>query len=404
MKRKKSTGGKTVRRLVALSAAAATMWTVGQTADWEAVAHSGTQLIQSAAWAERLVRQELIRPLEEGSGVALTGWEELVVAQSPALLLQRAALKEEGSLDSDLGRTKREQAAETAKEQKQAETKTAQKQTTKAKQKEKKSTKATKKLDTSKLKVADINLDNHTKGIQVNLKDYFDKKLNLTLQPAKKGPQILIVHTHTTEAYTKGKKDKYEETDPARTLNNDYNMVRVGEELAALLRGLGMEVVHDTTAFEPPNLSDAYTRSLAMLEARVAAGESYDLYIDLHRDAYAASQTGPYTVAVGGQELAHLMVLIGKGEGQTGQGFDQKPNWQENIKMARAITDCLNDQVKGLCRDVRVKNGRFNQHISTGCVLIEAGNNRNTLEQVLAAMPYLADAIAQSLEKVSLEK
>ena len=51
-----------------------------------------------------------------------------------------------------------------------------------------------------------------------------------------------------------------------------------------------------------------------------------------------------------------------------------------------------------------MKNGRFNQHISTGCVLIEAGNNRNTLEQVLAAMPYLADAIAQSLEKVSLEK
>ena len=103
-------------------------------------------------------------------------------------------------------------------------------------------------------------------------------------------------------------------------------------------------------------------------------------------------------------ELPHVMVLIGKGEGQTGQGFDQKPNWQENIKMAQAITDCLNDQVKGLCRDVRVKNGRFNQHISTGCVLIEAGNNRNTLEQVLAAMPYLADAIAQSLEKVSLEK
>ena len=123
MKRKKSTGGKTVRRLVALSAAAATMWTVGQTADWEAVAHSGTQLIQSAAWAERLVRQELIRPLEEGSGVVLTGWEELVVAQSPALLLQRAALKEEGSLDSDLGRTKREQAAETAKERKQEESK-----------------------------------------------------------------------------------------------------------------------------------------------------------------------------------------------------------------------------------------------------------------------------------------
>lgn len=224
------------------------------------------------------------------------------------------------------------------------------------------------------------------------------------IRTQRSAQRVLIYHTHTYEAYAQDADHPYKETEKWRTADERYNMVRVGEELAALLRGLGMEVVHDTTAFEPPNLSDAYTRSLAMLEARVAAGESYDLYIDLHRDAYAASQTGPNTVAVGGQELAYLMVLIGKGEGQTGQGFDQKPNWQENIKMARAITDCLNDQVKGLCRDVRVKNGRFNQHISTGCVLIEAGNNRNTLEQVLAAMPYLADAIAQSLEKVSLEK
>ena len=231
--------------------------------------------------------------------------------------------------------------------------------------------------------------------------DLFSVKVIPARQAAKR---VLIYHTHTYEAYDQDPDHPYKETEKWRTADAGYNMVRVGEELAALLRGLGMEVVHDTTAFEPPNLSDAYTRSLAMLEGRIAAGESYDLYIDLHRDAYAASQTGLNTVSAGGQELARLMVLIGKGEGQTGQGFDQKPNWQENIKMAQAITDCLNDQVRGLCRDVRVKNGRFNQHISTGCILIEAGNNRNTLQQVLAAMPYLADAIAQSLEKVGLEK
>lgn len=51
----------------------------------------------------------------------------------------------------------------------------------------------------------------------------------------------------------------------------------------------------------------------------------------------------------------------------------------------------------GLCRDVCVKSGRFNMHVAVGCVLVEAGNNRNTLEEVLAAMPYLADAIVQVL-------
>lgn len=210
--------------------------------------------------------------------------------------------------------------------------------------------------------------------------------------------RALIYHTHTYEAYAQEEASPYKETEKWRTADERYNMVRVGEELAGLLRGLGMEVTHDTTAFEPPDLSGSYARSLQMLEERREAGESYDLYIDLHRDAYAASQTGPNTVQVGQQKLARLMVLIGKGEGQTGQGFDEKPNWPENLKLAQAVTDSLNAQAPGLCRDVRMKNGRFNQHISTGCILIEAGNNYNTLQEVLNAMPYLADALMEALQ------
>ena len=209
--------------------------------------------------------------------------------------------------------------------------------------------------------------------------------------------RVLIYHTHTYEAYEQTQDAPYEETEKWRTADSAHNVVRVGEELAALLRSLGVEVVHDVTAFEPPNLSSAYTRSLEMLEKRQAAGEKYDLYIDLHRDAYAESQTGPNTVNAGGVEAAKLMLLIGKGEGQTSEGFDQRPDWEANLAVAQAMTDDLNAQVDGLCREVCVKSGRFNQHVAVGCVLVEAGNNRNTLEEVLAAMPYLADAIVQVL-------
>ena len=210
--------------------------------------------------------------------------------------------------------------------------------------------------------------------------------------------RVLIYHTHTYEAYEQTPDDPYQETEKWRTADNAHNVVRVGEELAALLRGLGVEVVHDVTAFEPPNLSSAYTRSLEMLQGRQAAGERYDLYIDLHRDAYAESQTGPNTVSVGGVEAAKLMVLIGKGEGQTSEGFDQRPDWEANLAIAQTMTDCLNAQADGLCRDVCLKSGRFNQHVAVGCVLVEAGNNRNTLEEVLAAMPYLAAAVLEALE------
>ena len=214
-----------------------------------------------------------------------------------------------------------------------------------------------------------------------------------TPAPSKR---VLIYHTHTYEAYEQTA-ERYRETEKWRTADAEHNVVRVGEELAALLRSHGMEVVHDATAFEPPTLSSAYTRSLEMLEGRRAAGERYDLYIDLHRDAYAASSTGRNTVSVGGTDTARLMLLIGKGEGQTGQGFDVRPEWEKNLAIAREITDALNAQADGLCRDVCLKSGRFNQHVDVGCLLVEAGNNKNTLDQVLSAMPYLADAIAQTL-------
>lgn len=209
--------------------------------------------------------------------------------------------------------------------------------------------------------------------------------------------RVLIYHSHTYEAYEQTD-ERYRETEKWRTADSAHNVVRVGEELAALLRSHGLEVVHDSTAFEPPTLSTAYTRSLQMLENRQAAGETYDLYIDLHRDAYAASSTGKNTVNAGGVETARLMLLVGKGEGQTGQGFDVKPDWPTNLAIAQRVTDALNDQAEGLCRDVCVKSGRFNQHIASGCVLVEAGNNHNTLEEVLSAMPWLADAIVQVLE------
>ena len=53
----------------------------------------------------------------------------------------------------------------------------------------------------------------------------------------------------------------------------------------------------------------------------------------------------------------------------------------------------MNQQVSGLCRGISLKNGRYNQQAATPSMLIEVGNNQNTLPEALAAMPYLAHAI-----------
>lgn len=213
-----------------------------------------------------------------------------------------------------------------------------------------------------------------------------------TAPPPMQGKRVLIYHTHTWEAYEQVEGARYEETEKWRSKDNTVNMVAVGDALTAALEALGCEVVHDETAFEPPNLSTAYQRSLEMLEKRQEAGEQYDLYIDLHRDAVASASTIKRTVNVAGEDIARFMVLVGKG-----QGYEVKPDWEANYAVAERLTRSLNGQVEGICRDIKVKTGRFNQHIAPCCVLIECGLNYNTLEQVLAGMPYLAQAVCDTL-------
>ena len=207
--------------------------------------------------------------------------------------------------------------------------------------------------------------------------------------PASRQKRVYIYHTHTYEAYEMDAENKYTPTETWRTADHDYNMVRVGAELAARLREAGIFVQHDTTDYEPPRLSTAYSRSLEGLQK--AAEEGYDLYIDLHRDSYSKGN-GPNVIQVDGKNAARLLILIGQG---TGSGLDEKPDWEANQKAAQRISDALNERAEGLCRGVSLKSGRYNQQAATPSMLIEVGNNKNTLPEALNAMEPLARAICQ---------
>ena len=207
-----------------------------------------------------------------------------------------------------------------------------------------------------------------------------------TASPA--GRSILIYHTHTHEAYEQVKEDPYEALEAWRTSDADHSVVRVGEELARLLEGCGFEVVHDVTDHEGSELSTAYTRSLQTLRGYE---RRFDLYIDLHRDAWVAGEADEFTLA-GGAPAARLMMLVGNGN-----GFDEKPWYAQNLAFARALEARINAVEPGLCKPALVKDGRYNQHIGVFAVLVEVGNNRNTLQEALNAMPALAEGLRSLL-------
>ncbi len=213
----------------------------------------------------------------------------------------------------------------------------------------------------------------------------------LSFSPVKnQSNAIYIYHTHTYEAYTKGKKDTYQETQKWRTENEDYNVVQVGETLALLLHQRGFTVFHDKTAYEPPNLESSYARSLEGVKKNMQEGILYDLYIDIHRDAYCLNN-GPNVVDVEGKESARLLFLVGKG---TGTQFDELPDYPKNKQMAEDISAIVNQKYPRLFRNTKSMIGRYNQHIAPCCLLLEVGNNKNTLKEALHALPPLADGIS----------
>ena len=155
----------------------------------------------------------------------------------------------------------------------------------------------------------------------------------------------------------------------------------------------GFCVLHDTTDHEPPKLATSYDRSLQTMEAYHKKYPSIVLFIDLHRDAYQdASKPADYLV-INGKETARMMFVVGKGD-----KYQDKPFYEVNYALADRITSYLNTIDSKLARPIRVKTGRYNQHVSPNCLLVEVGHNANTLEQALSAVPYLAEGIAYAFQ------
>lgn len=210
------------------------------------------------------------------------------------------------------------------------------------------------------------------------------------LTPAQDGPDILIYHSHATEAYTMDGTDVYEESDSYRTLNTEQNMVRIGTEMTKILEAAGLEVIHDTTLYDYPDYNDAYNRSSQAVKETLDKYPSIRLVIDVHRDALVANDGTIYkTVAGTVDNCAQVMMVMGTDAlGQT------HPNWRVNLSLAVSIQKALADKWSTLARPIALRTSRFNQHYSTGCLLVEVGSHGNTLQEAITAGRLYARTIA----------
>ena len=231
-------------------------------------------------------------------------------------------------------------------------------------------------------------------GLTVDTAALAAEGVNLTL--AADAPQVLIFHTHSSEAYTPDGTDLYEASDPYRTEDKAYSVIRVGDVLTETLESYGLTVIHDREIYDYPSYTGSYGRSGAAVEDYLKQYPSIKVVIDLHRDALGSGDVVYKTNAqIDGRTSAQVMMLVG-----TGENGLWHPYWHENLKLALYLQNAADARYPSLTRPIELVSERYNQQLSTGMMILEVGSNGNTLREAMTAVELFGNAAGPALAEL----
>ncbi len=243
---------------------------------------------------------------------------------------------------------------------------------------------------------------NSAKGIEVkNNTDYnidIEELINqpLSFKINKDEPSVLIVHTHTSEAYLKLEGENYQQSDNKRTQDKNYNVVRVGEEFKKALESKGIVAIHNKTVHDYPSYNGSYLNTLNTIETEIKSNPSIKMVIDIHRDAVETEDTVyKFSSEIDGNKTAQVMIV----SGSDANGIEN-PLWQENLKFALKFQRRMNLLYPGLTRSLSLVRERYNTHLTTGSIILEIGTTGNTLAEAINAAKFSGEALGDMLSYI----
>ena len=204
-----------------------------------------------------------------------------------------------------------------------------------------------------------------------------DEKKEESMKLSKK-PLVIIYHTHSSESYMPYKASNYHREKEKGTVRD------VGSVVKKTLEKKGIRVIHDKTLHDRPSYNESYNRSLETITALRKKYPSADYIIDLHRDAAPSSVSeGKYTV-IDGKRVAKFSLVVGQ----------QNENYVELYDYAKKVSEKAEGMYSGFGSSIIERNYRYNEYISNRSLLLEIGNNRNTIEEARLCGRYFAEVLA----------
>lgn len=213
--------------------------------------------------------------------------------------------------------------------------------------------------------------------------------INVTMEKNPEVPQILIFHTHSQEAFS-----DYE--------TNPKSIVDVGNYLTELLRNqYGYNVIHLTDEFDmldgKLDRGKAYTYANAKIEQVLAENPSIEVVIDLHRDG--VREDLHLVTEINGKQTAKIMLFNGISyTNEVGEiDYLYNPYLTENLTMTYKMFLLGKAAYPDFIRCIYISGYRYCLYHRARSMLIEAGAQTNTYEEVCNAMEPLADLINKEL-------
>lgn len=216
---------------------------------------------------------------------------------------------------------------------------------------------------------------------------------NMKLKKKEGKKQILIYHTHgASETFQNSRKNVAEDT-----------VVGVGTELAKELEKRGYSVYHDTKQYDRINgkidRSLAYNESLAGIQKIRSENPDIKVMIDLHRDSVGKGKHTYTTIQ--GKKCAIVMFFNGMSRNRSRDiSYLYNPNLLGNLAFSLQLKCKAMEYYDGFTKPIYLKGYRYNLHLEPRSLLIELGNENNTIEEAKNASAPLADVLDKVLSGV----
>lgn len=209
---------------------------------------------------------------------------------------------------------------------------------------------------------------------------------DMSIDKDVEGPQILIYHTHSQEGFA--------DSVPG---DNSTTIVGVGEYLAQLLREKGYDVMHVTSVYDlvdgELDRNEAYSKAQKEISSILEANPGIQSVIDLHRDGVAEGTR--LVTEINGKTMARFMFFNGLSRTKKNGPIDYlyNPYIEDNLALTLQLKLKSEQYYPGLARNIYLRSLRYNLHLSDKALLIEAGAQTNTLQEMMNTMEPLSDIL-----------